>query len=57
MDLMPAAYFPTVRREPWLTSFWRLNDVAGAIDATDYGSRYNLTGTYASTQQIAKVHA
>jgi hypothetical protein len=47
---MPQAYFPLVRREPYLVSYWRLNDLAGAIYATDYGSRYDLQGVYATAQ-------
>lgn len=45
---MPESYFPLVRREPTLVGYWRLNDVAGAVDATDYASRFELTGIYTS---------
>lgn len=43
---MPESYSALVRREPMLVGYWRQNDAANNVDMADYGSRYNLTGTY-----------
>lgn len=41
-----AAYYPEVRREAALVSYWRLNDPSGNTQAIDYGARYGLNGIY-----------
>lgn len=39
-------YFATVRREPTVVSYWRLDDSAGSSQAQDWGAHYNLFGAY-----------
>ena len=43
---IPTNYFASVRRDPTLVSYWRQNDIAGAVRAVDYGAKYNLNGFY-----------
>lgn len=38
-------YFPTVRREPFIVAYWRLNDAAGVTEYLDSGARYDFVGT------------
>lgn len=42
---IPTSYYATVRRNPYLVAFWRLNDKSGNR-AIDWASKYELNGIY-----------
>lgn len=47
-----AQYWTTVRREPFLVGYWRNNEGAGLTQVIDYAARYDLLGTYQSSQVL-----
>jgi hypothetical protein len=43
--MYPTEYYRTIRRNPNLVCYWRLNDVPATV-ATDYAGKYDLNGIY-----------
>lgn len=43
---MSTLYFEAVRREHYIVSYWRQNDVSGSTQAIDYSSHNSLVGAY-----------
>lgn len=41
-----ASFYPTIRREPYLVTYYRLSDASGSAEVQDFGARYGLTGFF-----------
>lgn len=52
MAAKPNEYWQMIRREPFILGYWRGGDVSGSTLAADSASRYELTGTFASTHTL-----
>lgn len=49
---MSTVYFELIRREPYIVSYWRLNDPVGSSQAIDYSSHNSLIGAYDGTPTL-----
>lgn len=43
---IPSSYYKTVRRDPAIVSYWRLNDIESSTRALDWANKYTLNGIY-----------
>lgn len=50
--MIPSVYYKSVRREPSLTTYWRLNDEPTSVRALDWAGKYNINGIYNGSSEV-----
>lgn len=46
--MIPTEYYRTIRRNPFLVGYWRMNEPSGTV-SLDWAGKYNLNGIYNGT--------